>query len=59
MFSILHSHSAAGARPRPKLRPRLPVPTEAEVLREIGTVLAATLAIAFAVNFALAAFGVD
>ena len=59
MFSTLHSRSAARARPRPKVRLPLAVPTETEVVREIGAVVAAMLAIAFVVNLALAAFGVD
>jgi hypothetical protein len=59
MLSIAPSRAAFTARRVPELRRLVRVPTEAEVAREIGTVLAAMLALAFAVNLALIAFGIE
>lgn len=62
MFTTFHSRHFRGvARSRSigKARRTMSVPTEAEVAREIGTVLVAMLAIALVVNLALRVFGID
>ena len=62
MFTTFHSRhfrGVASSRPIGKARRTMSVPTEAEVVREIGTVLAVMLAIAFVANLVLRVFGID
>ena len=58
-FHPRHFHGVASSRPIGKARRTMSVPTEADVVREIGTVLIAMLAIAFVVNVVLRVFGID
>jgi hypothetical protein len=60
-FHHRHSRGVASSRASGNKRTRygLRVPTEEEVVREIGTVLAVMLAIAFVANLALRVFGID
>jgi hypothetical protein len=58
-FHHRHSRGVASSRPSGNTRSWVRVPTEAEVVREIGTVLCVMLAIAFVANLALRVFGID
>jgi hypothetical protein len=59
MLRTAQTRASTSAWRAPRPRRLIKDPTEAEVAREIGIVLAAMLALAFAVNLALTALGIE